>query len=119
MKVIRFKTTDTPFKVVSINELVKVNIVDKHPEMTLEDQSMIVFDNVDTYYAFIENRELYTQTKQQVNVPKLLTYSEDAVTDPVDPFSYMHMNITSITEIPYSNKNGEEGRIYYVTRSKR
>ena len=114
MKLIRFKTTTNPFQVTSINELVKANIVYEHEEMTLEDNSMVIFPGAETYYELVENRDLYIQTKQELNVPKLMKYSEDTITDPVSSIIYDHMNITSITSIPL-----ETGTIYYIIRRKK
>lgn len=114
MKIIRFQSTNDPFQVLSINKVIDANIVYNHPEWTLEDESMVIFSDVETFYKFIEVRELYTQTKQELNVPKLVTYSEDVVTDTMQPISRMHKNMTSITEIPFEN-----GKVYYVTRTGR
>jgi len=111
MKLTRIENTDRAFQITSIGKKVVANIVHLHPEFTLVDESMIIFSDTNTYYKFIEDKNLYHQPKQEVNVPNLLSI-EGNITDVVKPLSYMHKNISSITEISY-----EGGKLYYLTRT--
>lgn len=111
MKLTRIENTDRAFQITSIGKKVVANIVRLHPEFTLVDESMIIFSDTNTYYKFVEDKNLYHQPKQEVNVPNLLSI-EGNITDVVKPLSYMHKNISSITEISY-----EGGKLYYLTRT--
>ena len=111
MKLTRIQNTDRAFQITSIGKKVTANVVIRHPEFTLIDESMIIFSDINTYYKFVDDKNLYHQPKQEVNIPILLTM-EGNVTDAVKPLSYMHKNISSITEISY-----EGGKLYYLTRT--
>ena len=50
MRIVEIKFEKKPFNLISENKVIEVNITTSHPEYTLEDNSMIIFDSTDVYY---------------------------------------------------------------------
>lgn len=99
------------FNLVSENEIVKANIVDIHPELTFEDNSMLIFSSIDAYYDLIGDAEVFIQIDNDVNIEKLL--DENLVnSDTVVDFSYNGDDVTMVYEISYHGY-----ALYYLQRS--
>lgn len=98
------------FNVTSDNGLVVANVTDIHPELIMEDNSMVIFDSIGTYYDLIGDANMFSDVDNTVNIESLMAsmVSCDTVTD----FSYKAHDINIIFEIDY---NGN--KIYYIQRT--
>jgi hypothetical protein len=110
MKFIDIINQEGTFNIVSDNKLVSANVTDLHQELVMEDNSMIIFQDVETYYNLISNADLYSMYDQEVYIDELLKY--DSIEDTVSDFSYNGADVNKITEIKYNDK-----LIYYIQRS--
>lgn len=111
MKYIDIRNSEVAFSLVSQNELINVNIVDIHPELTFEDNSMLIFTKSSTYYDFISNADIFTPIDQDVNM-KYLVDNYEYISDTVVDFSYNGADVTSITEFKFN-----DDFIYFIQRS--
>lgn len=109
MKYVDIMHTTNPFSVITDNKLIEANIIDIHVEITLEDNSMIIFSNDSQYYDFIGDPKIYSVN--EINIAELLDNYEN-VSDITTNFSYAGENVLSITEINYDNE-----KLYYLQRS--
>lgn len=99
------------FNIISDNELISVNITGIHPELILEDNSMLIFDSTETYYKFISNANLYTASDNDINLEELM--AENFIdSDTVSNFSYKNQDVQSIFKFEYESNN-----IYYIQRT--
>lgn len=103
MKVLDIIHQSGTFTVESKNKIISVNIVDIHPELILENNLIIVFENDLSYYRFVSNSDIYSIQDNEVNVDELLKY--DKVEDETDEFSYNGTNINNIIKINHQNDN--------------
>lgn len=109
MKCLDFKQQQSSFICESTNGIIKVNIVDLHPEFTLEDNSMLIFPNTNSYYDFISNGDLFSMHNNDINIENL--FKNMNIIDTVNGVSYMGQDINTIFEITYNNQ-----KIYYIQR---
>lgn len=110
-RIVDFINEEGTFNVTSANETIKVNITDIHPEMTFEDNSMLIFDSIDAYYIFIGNAELYSMYDQCVNIDKLIE-EYNAGSDLVTDFSYKCSDVISIYKFRFNQYD-----LYYIQRT--
>lgn len=111
MKYVDIKSEQGTFSVVSDNGTINVNIANNHPELIFEDNSMLIFDDIKTYYKLIGNANLYIAQDKEVNVETLLT-DYNIKSDTVSNFSYKNEDVNSIYEIEF-----KDHKIYYIQRT--
>lgn len=99
------------FNVTSENALVSVNLTHRHPELVMEDGSMLIFDSISTYYAMIGSTLVSDTTDGSKDINMEALFEMESVSDTVSGVSYNGADITSITSIKY-----ESGYIFYVKR---
>lgn len=111
MRIIDIKNEMGSLKVTSENEIINVNFDINHPEIILEDNSMIIFDKVEAYYALISNAEMFSVSDNSINLESLLGNNLVNM-DTVSGISYKGENITVIYELNYQDYS-----IYYIQRT--
>lgn len=99
------------FTVNGYNGLVDVNITDIHPELTLYDNSMLIFESVKVYYEFIGNANVYNGNDGEICLDNLLS-DYPIVTDTISDYSYKNNDVNSITRIML-----DSGSIYFIQRT--
>lgn len=110
MKYTNITNQEGAFNITSVSESIKVNITGIHPELVLEDNSMLVLQDTETYYNLIGDAGIMSPIDQEVDIDSLIT--EDTVSDTVENVSYNGFDITNITDINYNGKH-----IYHLQRS--
>lgn len=112
MKIVNIKNEQGSFHIVSDNEVVDVTFGLNHPEITLEDNSMIVFDKVEAYYDLIGNADLFSMQDNSINLESLLSEDNLISMDTVSGISYKGDDISAIYELKYHGYS-----IYYIQRT--
>lgn len=108
IKILEILNEDGTFALVSEHETIQVNLTDVHPELIMDDGSILAFDTVETYYTLIGDANVYFEADHAVDIEKL---SENAISDSVANVSYKGYDVNKITKIEYQN-----GVIYYINR---
>lgn len=111
MKYVNLINEEGALNLVSDNDIISINIIEIHPELTFEDNSMLIFPNVDSYYKLIGNAELCTPIDQDVDMEKLLEGLKDS--DTVTGFSYGGEDVASVLAIDYEDLP----TLYYLQRT--
>ena len=111
MKILEINNQDGYFEVESVNKLINVNIVDQHPEMVLEDHSMLIFESADLYYKLAEDLSLFDAAFFIINLKKLMK-DGTVLTDTVTDLSYNGQDVKSITKITIFGMN-----LYFIIRT--
>ena len=111
MKYIDIKNEQEAFCINSDNSIIEVNIPSTHPEIILEDNSMVIFEDVESYYDILSDADIFIKCDQNFNIQKLL--SEKLISsDTVSETNYKGENVTAIYKIKYNTSN-----IYYIQRT--
>lgn len=110
MKYLNIIHEEGAFNLKSVRGLIEANITVLHPELVLEDNSMIIFDSVDSYYDFIGNADMVSMYDHNIHVDNLLSYEKTS--DIVSNFSYKGEDVTVVIEITYHDR-----KIYYLQRT--
>ena len=109
MRYVDFVQRDTAINITGTDGAVVTNITVLHPEFTMEDNSMLILPDVDTYYDMITDPEVFAIGSQEINLEMLLEYITAA--DSVSGVSYNGFNVNSIMELDYNGKI-----LYYIQR---
>lgn len=110
MRYIDIINEEGAFNLTSENESISINITNIHPELIFEDNSMIIFSNIEAYYSFIGDANLFTGIDNDVNLEGLLEENLEDI-DTVIDFSYKGTDVITVAKINY---NGDY--IYYLQR---
>lgn len=110
MKIVNFYTEVSEFKVVSENEKIKTDVGQFHQEMILEDNSMIIFQDTQTYYDIISDANMYIDIDKDINLENLL--SNIVATDTMSKYNYYGHDVILIHQISYGKHI-----LYYLVRS--
>lgn len=109
-KFLKLRQSDVPFKFDQFEGIIDP-IVDVHPELVMDDNSIIVFPNSKSYYSFVSNALLYTPIDNEVDIENLIDYYDNECYFPEEEISYEGNNISIIFVIEF-----EGDKIYYVLR---
>ena len=111
MRIINIKNEQGSFTVISENGIINANFGLNHPEIILENNSMLIFDKVEAYYDLISNADLFSMQDSNINLESLLEENLINV-DAVTGVSYKGADITEIYELRYHGYS-----IYYIKRA--
>lgn len=111
MKFVDFYNEEGSFDIVSENEILEVNISNIHPEIILEDNSMIIFEDVESYYDIITDANIFIPIDQDINLENLIS-GNIINSDTVSNFSYHGYDVNLIYQLLYRNH-----KIYYLIRT--
>lgn len=111
MKCTNITHQEGAFNVTSENALVSVNLPNRHPELVMEDGSMLIFDSISTYYAIIGSTLVSDTTDGSKDINMEALFEMEYISDTVSGVSYNGADITSITSIKF-----EPGYIFLVKR---
>jgi hypothetical protein len=111
MRIVNLKNEQGSFKILTENKIIDISFDLNHPELILEDNSMIIFDKVETYYKFIGNADLYSMQDNSINLESLLSDYLIAA-DTVSEVSYKGDDISVVYELVY-----DDHHICYIQRT--
>ena len=111
MRIVDMKNEEGTFKIISDNKIIDINLNKIHPEIILEDNSMIVFNCVKAYYSFISDPYLFSAQDDNINLESLISEEFLVNMDTVSGVSYKGNDIVAIYELKY-----HEYPIYYIQR---
>lgn len=112
MRIVNLKNEQGSFHIISENEIIDINFGINHPEIILEDNSMIIFDKVEAYYDLISNADLFSMQNSDINLESLLCEENLISMDTVSGVSYKGDDISAIYELEYHGYS-----IYYIQRT--
>ncbi len=96
MKIVGSKVETDELELTSINEDVMINFEGNTPGIILEDESVLLFESLASYNAFLRESDFYNRDTEEVDMGAL----ESAMTkeDDVDPEEYFYYDkpVTSI-----------------------
>lgn len=111
MKIVRSISRKDEFNIKSDHNTVEVCITDYRPELIFEDNSMLIFDSVTTYYDFVDNSYVYNHKTHEVDLETLF-YKFPVESDIVSSNTeYDGFAVLCISKIKYN-----KGFIYYIIR---
>lgn len=77
----------------SDNGLIDVNFTVIHPELILEDNSILMFEEVDGYYDMIGDADLYEMYNNNIILDNLLVPENSLAADTVSGLSYKGFDV--------------------------
>lgn len=107
-KLIKIRQSSSVFDLEMLKEFMNP-IKSIHPELLLEDNSIIIFPNQKSYYNFISNPDLFSSNN--VNVEKLIKKFPNKIFCPNNEISYDGLNISKIFGIEYNTE-----KLCYIIR---
>lgn len=111
MKITSICNTDFLLVCETMNKLIRLNLNYRRPEIVLEDNSILIFENTSIYYEIVENNEIYDSVNKNINMKYLL--NNVSVSDPMGEIvSYKNDDIILINDILINDKH-----IYHLRRT--
>jgi hypothetical protein len=86
-----------------------------HPEILFDDMSELIFPNVESYYKFIGNAEVYN-ADNTINFDNLLSQYETETETPENEIIRNHHQVSVIIEIKYVVSENERYTLVYLMK---
>ena len=113
MRYVNILNSDDEIHIISENKIIEIHIEDMHPELFLEDNSILVLDSVETYYKMIGDTTIFPNggIDRDINLNRLVELITES--DSVINTIYKESIVNMIFKLSYNNHNN----IYYIQRT--
>lgn len=104
MKILKKKIVCRNISVTTANDLITVNLDMMHngPELLLEDNSYVIFENIDVYNKVYYDITDYDNTND-FKISLILKFSDKYLADDAVKFKYSNLNVTDIFEFSFND----------------
>lgn len=109
-KFLEVRQSSEPFDLTELDEEL-TPITSLHPELVMEDNSIIVFPNQKSYYEFISDADLFNIDDNEIYTDYLLENYDNECYFPEDTISFDGNDISLVFSISL-----DSGTIYYILR---